>query len=69
MSAGEVESPSFDEVLAGLEKTIAELAVGSAPLDELVAAHQRAQRLLREAEALLGALGTRADGLARSLSE
>jgi exodeoxyribonuclease VII small subunit len=69
MSAGEAESPSFDELLARLEKTIAELADGSAPLEELVAAHQRALRLLREAEALLGTLGTRAGELARSLSE
>jgi exodeoxyribonuclease VII small subunit len=69
MSAGEGESPSFDDLLARLEKTIAELADGSAPLEELVAAHQRALRQLREAEALLGALGTRAGELARSLSE
>jgi exodeoxyribonuclease VII small subunit len=69
MSAGETGSPSVDELLARLEKTIAELADGSAPLEELVVAHQRALRLLREAEALLGTLGTRAGELARSLSE
>jgi len=40
----------FDQILADLEKTIAILAEGSAPLEELVAAHQRALKLHAEAQ-------------------
>ena len=60
---------SFEETLARLEKTIAQLAEGTAPLDELVAAHQRAAGLLSEAEERLEALKTRAERLARQLTE
>jgi exodeoxyribonuclease VII small subunit len=59
----------FDEVLAQLEKTIRQLADGTAPLDELVAAHQRAASLLAQAEERLTALKTQAERLARSLAE
>jgi exodeoxyribonuclease VII small subunit len=62
-----VESARFEELLATLEKTIAELAGGTAPLDELVAAHQRAVRLLVEAQSSLDQLKVRADEIARSL--
>jgi exodeoxyribonuclease VII small subunit len=60
---------SFEETLARLEKTIAQLADGTAPLDELVAAHQRAAGLLSEAEERLEAVKTRAERLARQLTE
>jgi exodeoxyribonuclease VII small subunit len=58
----------FEELLAGLEKTIIELGVGTAPLEELVAAHQRAVRLLAEAQASLDELKARADEIARKLT-
>jgi exodeoxyribonuclease VII small subunit len=58
----------FEELLAGLEKTIAELSVGTAPLEELVTAHQRAVRLLAEAQASLDELKARADEIARKLT-
>ncbi len=66
------ESPdtaTFDEVLGRLESTIAQLSDGTAPLDELVAAHQRAAGLLTEAEARLEALKMRADRLVIALKE
>jgi exodeoxyribonuclease VII small subunit len=59
----------FEELLAGLEKTIAELSVGTAPLEELVAAHQRAVHLLAEAQASLEQLKARADEIGRSLTK
>ena len=65
----EPDGSSFEAALARLEKTIAQLADGTAPLDELVAAHQRAAGLLSEAEVRLEALKTRAELLARSLAE
>jgi len=40
------ETPGLDDLLAELEKTIGKLADGTAPLEELVAAHERASRLL-----------------------
>jgi exodeoxyribonuclease VII small subunit len=66
-----IESPnlSFEEVLANLESNIALLADGTAPLDELVAAHQRAAGLLSEAEGRLEALKTRAERLLTSLRQ
>jgi exodeoxyribonuclease VII small subunit len=48
-----VTERSFDDVLAELEKTIATLADGTAPLEDLVAAHQRALALLTEAQTRL----------------
>ncbi len=59
--------PTFDELLASLEQTISRLADGRAPLDELVAAHERARRLLADAETRLEALKTRADALSAQL--
>jgi len=67
MTSSETQTASFEEVLARLEDTLARLADGSAPLDELVAAHQRAGGLLSEAEARLEALKERADLLVKSL--
>jgi exodeoxyribonuclease VII small subunit len=69
LSAPVPAKPGFDETLAKLEKTIEQLADGSAPLDELVAAHQRAASLLSDAEERLEALKTRAERLARQLTE
>jgi exodeoxyribonuclease VII small subunit len=63
------EAPAFDDLLADLESTIAKLADGTAPLDELVAAHQRALGLLAEAQARLAALKARADETAELLSQ
>ena len=62
------EAARFEEVLTKLEKTIAELAGGTAPLEELVAAHQRALVLLAEAESRLEELKARADQIARQLT-
>jgi exodeoxyribonuclease VII small subunit len=62
-----ISTARFEELLTSLEKTIAELAGGTAPLEELVAAHQRALRLLAEAQANLDDLKTRADDIARKL--
>ena len=69
MSAGDSPATGFEEVLAQLEATIAKLAEGTAPLDELVAAHQRAAGLLSDAEARLGELKARADRLVSALKE
>ena len=63
------EKLAFEELLARLEGTIAQLAEGAAPLDELVAAHQRAAGLLAEAEERLGELKARADRLVSALKE
>jgi exodeoxyribonuclease VII small subunit len=59
--------PTFEELLASLEQTIGRLADGTAPLDELVAAHERAARLLAEAESRLETLKARADALSAQL--
>ena len=55
------------DVLDRLESAIGRLADGTAPLDELVAAHAEALKLLDEAEAELKALRERADDLSRSI--
>jgi exodeoxyribonuclease VII small subunit len=62
-----VEAPRFEDLLATLEQTIAQLAGGTAPLEELVAAHQRALRILAEAQSRLDELKGRADQISRSL--
>jgi exodeoxyribonuclease VII small subunit len=67
-SGGE-EPAGFDEVLARLEGTISRLAEGTAPLDQLVAAHQRATGLMAQAETRLEALKARADRLVLALTE
>ena len=59
----------FDQILADLEKTIAILAEGSAPLEELVAAHQRALKLHAEAQSRLTQLRAHVDETAKLLSE
>ncbi len=67
MTSGDSASASLEEVLARLEGTIAELADGTAPLDELVSAHQRAAGLLTEAEGRLEVLKARAERLVSTL--
>jgi exodeoxyribonuclease VII small subunit len=52
-----------------LEASIAQLAAGTAPLEELVATHQRAARLLAEAQAQLDQLKSRAEQTSRLLAE
>ena len=59
--------PTFEELLASLEQTIGRLADGTAPLDELVAAYERAGRLLAQAQARLDSLKARADALSAEL--
>lgn len=68
MSA-DTPTESFEDILARLESTIAKLADGTAPLDELVDAHQRAAGLLTEAESRLEALKARADLLVAALKQ
>ena len=71
MSQTDTQRPAeaqFEDLLATLEATISELAGGTAPLEELVAAHQRAVRILAEAQARLDELKARADQIARSIS-
>jgi exodeoxyribonuclease VII small subunit len=63
-----LETARFEDLIDKLEKTIAELASGTAPLEELVAAHQRAVRILAEAQSRLDELKARADELAQSIS-
>jgi exodeoxyribonuclease VII small subunit len=69
VSPSESPAETFEDVLARLESTIAQLADGTAPLDELVAAHQRAAGLLSEAEVRLDTLKARADRLVSALKE
>jgi exodeoxyribonuclease VII small subunit len=64
-----VDTTRFEDLLATLEKTIAELASGTAPLEELVTAHQRAVRILAEAQSRLDELKARADLIAQSLRD
>jgi exodeoxyribonuclease VII small subunit len=58
----------FEELLTSLEQAIAELARGTAPLEELMAAHERAGRLLTEAQARLDELKKRADEIAAAMA-
>jgi exodeoxyribonuclease VII small subunit len=58
---------TFEELMASLEQTIGLLAEGTAPLEELVAAHERAARLLAGAEARLASLNAKADALSAEL--
>lgn len=60
---------TFDQILSELEKTIGILGAGTAPLEELVVAHERASKLLAEAQARLAGLKSQADEAAQLLSE
>jgi exodeoxyribonuclease VII small subunit len=55
------------DVLDRLEKAIGRLADGTAPLEELVAAHEEALKLLDEAEAELKGLRAKAEELSGSI--
>jgi exodeoxyribonuclease VII small subunit len=61
-------SAGDQDVFDRLEKAIARLADGTAPLEELVAAHEQALKLLAEAEAELQTLRARSDDLSRQLA-
>ncbi|HEY8953027.1 MAG TPA: exodeoxyribonuclease VII small subunit [Candidatus Dormibacteraeota bacterium] len=63
----DIQELSFEVLLARLESNISLLAEGSAPLDELVTAHQQAAGLLSEAERRLESLKARADQLVVAL--
>ena len=63
----DLQALAFEALLARLESNISLLAEGSAPLDELVAAHQQAASLLSEAEGRLESLRERADKLVVAL--
>lgn len=65
----EPEGDDLDELLVKLEVAISLLAGGTAPLDELVAAHERALQLLHHAQARLAGLRSRAEETAQSLAE
>jgi exodeoxyribonuclease VII small subunit len=59
----------FDELLADLESAIATLADGTAPLEDLVRAHELAVKLLAETQSRLAVLRARADETAKLLSQ
>jgi exodeoxyribonuclease VII small subunit len=63
----DTQALAFEVLLARLETNISLLAEGSAPLDELVTAHQQAAGLLAEAERRLESLKARADQLVVAL--
>jgi exodeoxyribonuclease VII small subunit len=65
----EASTANFDDVLARLESAISRLADGTAPLDELVAAHQQAAGLLSEAQERIDVLKAHADRLVIALKE
>jgi exonuclease VII small subunit len=58
----------LDSLLTELEQTVATLAGGSAPIEELVEAHRRAVGLLSRAQAEFAELKERADRAAKLLS-
>ena len=55
------------DVLDRLERAIARLSDPNTPLEELVSAHQLAQKLLDQADEELKALRTRVEDLGRQL--
>ena len=67
MNQASASEPGFEELVAALEKTITQLAQGTAPLDELMTAHGRAVRLLAEAQSRLAVLEERADQITKLL--
>jgi exonuclease VII small subunit len=62
-------TPGLEDLLTSLERTIAELRDGSAPLDQLVSAHQRALQLLSQAQERMTLLRERADKAAAAIAE
>ncbi|HYM96267.1 MAG TPA: exodeoxyribonuclease VII small subunit [Candidatus Sulfotelmatobacter sp.] len=69
MSAPDPAKVAFDDLLEDLEKAIARLAEGTAPLEELVSTHQRALGLLGDAQARMEDLKAGAERITRSLAE
>jgi exodeoxyribonuclease VII small subunit len=69
LSTEDTSTSSFEDILGRLEQAIAQLAEGTAPLDELVLAHQNAVRLLAEAELRLEAVKDRSEQLTRLLAQ
>ena len=67
MTADNPQAESFEDLLAKLEKTVEQLAEGTAPLDELVSAHEQAGRLLAQAQERLAALKLKAEALSSQL--
>lgn len=67
MTADDHKPESFEDLLARLEKTVEQLAEGTAPLDELVSAHEQAGRLLAQAQERLAALKLKAEALSSQL--
>ena len=65
MSPASQAEVGFEETVDRLERTIATLAEGTAPLEQLVAAHTEAVRLLAQANARLRVLETRAEQIAK----
>jgi exonuclease VII small subunit len=64
-----VSERRFDDILTDLEKTIGVLADGSAPLEVLVDAHQKATSLLADARSRLAELQARAEETAQLLAD
>jgi exodeoxyribonuclease VII small subunit len=64
-----LSQPEFDQLLADLERAIVKLADGSAPLEDLVEAHQQAVRLLGQAQARLTEIRARTDETAKLLRD
>ena len=58
-------APGLDDLLDWLESAIARLADGGAPLEQLVAAYEEANRLAAAAEVELGRLEARLAGVAK----
>jgi exonuclease VII small subunit len=61
-------TPQLDDLLTSLEGTIAELRDGSAPLEQLVSAHQRALQLLSQAQESMNLLRERAEQAAAAIA-
>lgn len=51
--AGQIADLSFDDALAELQRTIAELETGNLPLERTLALHERGAALLEHCETLL----------------
>jgi exodeoxyribonuclease VII small subunit len=69
-----IEGLSFDDALAALQKTVAELEAGGQPLERSialyergVALHERCAKLLAEAELKVQQLVTRAGGALQTI--
>jgi exonuclease VII small subunit len=61
--------PELEAILGELANAIGKLAGGTAPLDELVSAHERALKLLSDAQSRFAELKERADQTANLLAD